>query len=245
MGYALKLNSVDFSAVAVDRVNYIEPVPCTGISLNQSSLSFEKVEDTYQLIATVTPLDTTDAITWASSNQNIATVTDGLVTIHGIGTATITATCGNFSASATINQTTIKAQYPYKTISDRTLSTSTYNDVKILVTQGLSGQSGGGQAYTDTDDLRIKNGELYDIECIRVPYGATSVNVDTTGNKPNYIEVVDTNLITTVQGSDYPQWIKNQSFPFSSGSYAVEFGQAFAFRGATANIEAVNYVYFE
>jgi hypothetical protein len=246
MGYALKIKNVNFSENALDKVNYIEPVPCTGISIDKSALTFDKVGDTEQITATVTPSDTTDAIMWTSSDENVATVIDGLVTIHGIGTATITVTCGSQTASATINQTTIKAPYTYKTVTGKTVGSNNVTDGKILGTSTASSQSIGGQAYTNNDKLRIRGGSVNDVECIPVPYGATKVKVNSSSTSlPNYIEVVDTNAILTVDGVNYPPYIKNKDFPFSSGSYAVEYGQAFALRGTSANIESVNYVYFE
>ena len=45
----------------------------------------------------VTPSDTTDEMTWDSSNTNVATVSNGVVTAVGKGTATITVKSGNFS----------------------------------------------------------------------------------------------------------------------------------------------------
>ena len=45
----------------------------------------------------VTPSDTTDEMTWDSSNRNVATVSNGVVTAVGKGTATITVKSGNFS----------------------------------------------------------------------------------------------------------------------------------------------------
>lgn len=246
MGYALKIKNVNFSTNALDKVNYIEPVPCTGISIDKDTLTFEKVGDTEQITATVTPSDTTDAITWASSDENVATVVNGLVTIHGIGTATITVTCGSQTTSATINQTTIKAPYTYKTVTGKTAGSNNVAGGRILGASTIASQSIGGQAYTNTDNLRIRGGDVNDIECIPVPYGATRVKVNSSSTSlPNYIEVVDMNTILTVDGVNYPAWIKNKDFPFASGSYAVEYGQAFAFRGNTANIESVNYVYFE
>lgn len=246
MGYALKIKNVNFSANALDKINYIEPVPCTGISIDKSTLTFDKVGDTEQIVATVTPSDTTDAIMWSSSDENVATVVDGLVTIHGIGTATITVSCGSQAASVTVNQTTIKAPYAYKTVTGKTVGSNTVTGGKILGTSTASAQSIGGQAYTNTDNLRMRGGYENDVECIPVPYGATKVKVNSSSaSLPNYIEVVDMNTILTVDGVNYTSYIKNKDFPFSSGSYAVEYGQAFAFRGQTANIESVNYVYFE
>ena len=61
-----------------------------GLNLDQSSLSMNE-NDTEQLIATVSPNDATDkTVTWESSDNDVATVIDGLVTAVSTGTATIT-----------------------------------------------------------------------------------------------------------------------------------------------------------
>lgn len=69
-------------------------VDVVGISLNQTSLSFNAVNQTATLMATVTPSNATNKdVTWKSSNTTVATVSDaGVVTSKGNGTATITAT---------------------------------------------------------------------------------------------------------------------------------------------------------
>ena len=71
----------------------------TAIALNQSAISISG-SGTYQLVATTTPSG--GAVTWASSNTAVATVSNnGLVTSVGNGAATITASSGDISASCT------------------------------------------------------------------------------------------------------------------------------------------------
>lgn len=54
----------------------------------------------------VTPSNTTDDITWETSDPNVATVSNGVVTAVGKGTATITVKSGNFSD--TVDVTVVK-----------------------------------------------------------------------------------------------------------------------------------------
>ena len=82
------------------RVNTISS--CTGVSLNKSSLSFTSLNATQTLTATLTPSNTTDTVTWSSDNNNVATVSNGVVTAKGNGTCTITATCGDKSATCSV-----------------------------------------------------------------------------------------------------------------------------------------------
>ena len=70
-------------------------VLASGVTLNKGTLSLLKGENE-TLIATIDPDDTTDkTLSWASSNENVATVTNGKITAVGAGTATITVTTAN------------------------------------------------------------------------------------------------------------------------------------------------------
>ena len=62
-----------------------------GVTLNKSSLRL-RVDATYELIATVTPDNATNKqITWVSSDTNIATVNNGMITAIAEGECVITA----------------------------------------------------------------------------------------------------------------------------------------------------------
>ena len=76
-------------------------IPCTGITLSASTLIFDGA-GTQTLIATVEPADTTDKIIWTSNNEEVATVNKGVVTAVFNGETTITATCGDYSATCAI-----------------------------------------------------------------------------------------------------------------------------------------------
>ena len=78
------------------------PKPATGISLNKSELTLID-GSSEQLIATVEPADTTDAVLWTSDKPAIAAVNNsGLVTAIAPGEATITATAGTKTATCTV-----------------------------------------------------------------------------------------------------------------------------------------------
>ena len=76
-------------------------IPCTGISLDKSALTFTGAGQ-QTIVATVTPADTTDTLVWTSSKPAVATVANGVVTAYANGSATITATCGGYSESCTV-----------------------------------------------------------------------------------------------------------------------------------------------
>ena len=77
---------------------------CTGITLDKDTLTIARGE-TATLTATVEPADTTDKVVWSSKDDNIAIVKDGVVTAVGLGETTITAACGDKTASCKVTVT--------------------------------------------------------------------------------------------------------------------------------------------
>ena len=76
----------------------VEATPVTSVTLDRTSASLN-VNESITLTATVKPDDATDkTVTWTSSNENVATVTDGVVTALNIGTATVSAKAGDITA---------------------------------------------------------------------------------------------------------------------------------------------------
>lgn len=101
MAITLVVKEADFSTNKLTTVTLDNLVPCTGISLDVSTLSIT-YGSTGSLTATATPSDTTDQISWESSDTTVATVSNGTVTPAGVGSTTITATCGEYSATCTV-----------------------------------------------------------------------------------------------------------------------------------------------
>lgn len=81
----------------------VVPVPCTGIELSATELEFTgTVLESKTITATLTPSDTTDVLTWGTSDSGVATVEDGVITPVADGNAVITATCGEQSATCNV-----------------------------------------------------------------------------------------------------------------------------------------------
>lgn len=80
----------------------VEEIPCTGITLDQTEMTFTAA-GTQTLTATVTPENTTDTVVWSSDDAAVASVDGGVVTAKANGSTTITATCGAYSATCTVS----------------------------------------------------------------------------------------------------------------------------------------------
>ena len=77
-------------------------IPVTDITLDNASLTLI-VGENATLNATVLPENATDkTVTWTSSNKNVATVSDGVVTAVKAGTSTITAKAGDKTATCAV-----------------------------------------------------------------------------------------------------------------------------------------------
>lgn len=78
-------------------------IPCTGIVLSESDISFDGRDCQWLLAITKTPANTTDKVTFQSSNTAVATVsTEGLILPVAPGEATITVTCGKATAQCKV-----------------------------------------------------------------------------------------------------------------------------------------------
>lgn len=159
------------------------PVPCTGITLDRSTLAFTS-GDPVTLTATVEPADTTDAVVWSSYNPSVATVNNGVVTPVGEGSTTITATCGSQTATCSVSVSSL-----YFTIS------LVGTGATLTPTTNINPNA----PYTGT--LTINEG--YVLDRIVVEMGGTDVTASTYSNGTITIPHVTGNVVVTVATSVY------------------------------------------
>ena len=76
-------------------------VPAESVALSETTLALTE-GGSATLTATATPENTTDKLSWTSSNDAVATVDNGTVTAVAAGTATITAICGSARAECAV-----------------------------------------------------------------------------------------------------------------------------------------------
>ena len=106
MSKALVINGANFAANKVEVITLSQVVPCTGLSITPTTVAFDALGATQQITPTVAPVDTTDTVYFASSNVDVVTVSaSGLITCVGVGSATVTVTCGSQNAVITVTST--------------------------------------------------------------------------------------------------------------------------------------------
>lgn len=117
-----QVNTYSFGSASNDEIFQGSNVSCTpsitlgeastnvaveSVTLDKSSVELDlNGTTTATLTATVTPSDATDkTVTWTTSDANVATVENGVVTAKKVGTATITAKAGEKSATCEVTVT--------------------------------------------------------------------------------------------------------------------------------------------
>ena len=145
------------------------PIEATSVKLSAENVTL-KVGETSSITATVIPDNTTyPDVIWISNNDNVATVSNGVITATGVGSATITATCGTASAivDVTVEETpaekvelsqteiTMKANqrvqltatvYPENTTNKEVIWSSSDEAVAVVSSDGVVMTKGVGTA---------------------------------------------------------------------------------------------------
>lgn len=157
-------------------------VSCTGITLNNSTLTFTTTT-AQTLVATATPSNTTDKIVWSVSPTGVCTVNNGIVTPIATGdngktgTCVVKVTCGSQSASCNVT-VNIPSAYPYgfnygikidKNTGAESVDTSNYYSCSDFVEIGSATQVDTPLRYQDVVALGAAPGYQNYIIC-RVCY---------------------------------------------------------------------------
>ena len=186
MAKTLVLAGTDFSTNKLATVSFDgSSIPCTGISLDEITKAVTSLT-AFTLTATPEPSNTTDAVTWATSDATVATVAAGVVTPIKLGQVTITATCGEYSAGCVV--TIDNVVVPYKAVSGYApfLRSSTGNS---MTTGKVASTTTSGKSLIIAAD---QESGLYTIESktdvdtspyrfvpIMIPNGATKIIIST------------------------------------------------------------------
>lgn len=156
-------------------------VHVTGITFTQASISITDVE-TVTASYIITPADGTDPILWESSNQNIVTVSNGVITPVGNGSATITAyTSRGISATLSV---TVNLHATYSVTNNLTHATNSNSSALIVE----------GNSYTGV----ITADEGYVVTSVAVTMGGTDVTSTVYANGTISIASVTGDIVITV-----------------------------------------------
>ena len=113
---------------------------CNSVILSVTEITLTSSEETYKLLVTLDPEDTTDQLQFTSSDPAVAEVnSDGIVTAKTDGTARITVACGEASAECTVICTFETVSTESNTESNPTVNTLALNRKEI--TFDMEGQS--------------------------------------------------------------------------------------------------------
>lgn len=132
-------------------------IPCTGITLSATELTFTGA-GTQTLTATVEPENTTDSVIWSIDDTSVATVSGGVVRAKANGNATITASCGGFSATCEISVSGID-----EAVTDNILENAVWSAEFIDTTTGIA-QASSADVATDYFDISAYAGKRLFLE---------------------------------------------------------------------------------
>lgn len=112
--YAISAGTATITATAGNKsaecVVTVSTIEIETISLNKSNIDL-KVGYTDTLVVSVQPDNATDkTVIWSSSDQNVATVTNGVVEAIGVGVASITVSAGTKTAECAVNVSAIEVE---------------------------------------------------------------------------------------------------------------------------------------
>ena len=145
--WTIRVFRLDDSSIKSDISITVNAIPVETITLSETSYSMYP-QDTLQLTTTINPNTATNQVlTWTSSNESVATVTDeGLVTAVDVGNATITATAvdgSNVYATCTI------------TVNEKPAS------ISDTLTRETTGVTSGSTSYTSWSGKNGASGAVY------------------------------------------------------------------------------------
>lgn len=158
-------------------------ISVSSISLDKTKLSLEKGNN-YTLKVSISPSNATNkTITWSSSDNNIATVTNGKVVAKSVGNVTIKATSHNGKVATCTVTVTDEPSIPIVPV-DSIKITNTENSLMVLKTLTLSALISPSNASnktitwksSDTSIATVTNGVVKGIKAGNVVITATSNN---------------------------------------------------------------------
>ncbi|MBQ8472369.1 MAG: Ig domain-containing protein [Bacilli bacterium] len=188
----------------------------SSINISDESINL-KLGTTSQLIATVSPSDANQEISWSSSNSNVAVVdSNGLITARGAGTATIigrtvnnlmdtcVVTVGNYSLTLKgISVTTDYTVLPINTTKQLVVAFNPSNATNKTVTWSSS----NSKVATVDSSGNVK------------AVGAGSTIITAKSNDGGYTDTVSVEVV------DYANLVEEKTLSFTNSTYSIGVNQ--------------------
>lgn len=142
-------------------VNIKAATAVESVSLNESALSMN-TGDTANLTATVTPAEANQNVVWSTSNSEVATVENGVVTAVAAGTATIKATSASDETKFAECEVTVAAKPDYSNayLAYCKGSKSAYEFIPVGDTLHINNWANGQKSVQEYRIAVVNNGEI-------------------------------------------------------------------------------------
>ncbi|MBO4897142.1 MAG: Ig-like domain-containing protein [Clostridia bacterium] len=182
------LDNSNVDLILPTKSGFIPDIPTTGVTLNKSTLTLKK-GDKETLVATVEPSNATDkSINWRTSDTSVVTVSNGIVTAVGAGTAKVYArTVDGEVAACQVTVTDGTVQPPVSNGPVIIVSNATGSPGKTVnVTVDISGNKGFANLGIEVS---------YDKSVMTLTSAANNTNIGATYTAAQYISANPYNMI--------------------------------------------------
>lgn len=180
MSKALVIKNADFSTNKVGTITFNEDIPCTGASWDSDSVSLTSL-GSVTIPYTLTPANTTDAVRITSSDPNVVSFANGLFTVEGIGSCTLTMSCNGITDTCAVT-VSIEEELTYLIGFSNSRTDPDAPTVNGFVFDGssksrvLCGKDVADAAFTNPISYAHKAFDQ-DVTAIKIPNNATKIHV--------------------------------------------------------------------
>ena len=226
MGKALVIKNADFSSNKVATVTFND-VYCTGVSFSQSSVSLTALgEATVEY--TISPSNTTDTVFFTSSDESVVSIVDGDVIVNGIGTCTLSLSCGVYAASCSVSVDIYEDPVVYGSYVSSTTDDNNNKGVRYDAnTSKAYLQCCGSFSKGYFDEYISVRGDMYDgvgnVTAIKIPENANKIHISAKNvyDSNQYLYFTNADTKFTKSGYDYVVCSStvNLTTSYNSGGY--------------------------
>lgn len=203
MSKALVIKGANFAENALTTIDF-GSIPCTAVTPSVETLTGTTYKQVLNFGYTLTPANTTDTVIISNSDDTVCTLDGTSVTVIGVGTSTITITCGNVSANITLTANTLALDMTnmvYKNLF-RTGSISGAGSA----TQMNSNNSYGSllEKYDSSTTVRkLYRGDANDSELIPLPNNASTLSLVISTARPTEAHFADSTILVSTYYASY------------------------------------------